>query len=84
MSLALEEIKVVDVPQLVAGPAAAQHLGDFGAEVIHVEAPLTGDPWRGFLDAVGATGSTWGPPSEINYPFDIFNRNKRGLSLDLS
>lgn len=84
MSSALKGIKVVDVSQFVAGPAAAQHLGDFGAEVIHVEAPLTGDPWRGFLNGSAAAGGTWAPPSEINYPFEIFNRNKRSLSLDLS
>ena len=75
MSLALKGIKVVDVSQAVAAPTAARHLGDFGADVIHVEPPLTGDSWRG--------GQGF-PPSEIDYSFETFNRNKRSLSLDLS
>ena len=48
MALALEGIKVVDVSQVAAVPMAARHLADFGADVIHVENPATGDFWRGY------------------------------------
>ena len=83
MSQALKGIKVVDVSQVVAVPVAARYLGDFGAEVIHVE-PLTGDSWRHFQVAIENSGGIHSPSSEINYAFEAFNRNKRGLTLDLS
>ena len=84
MSLALEGIKVLDVSQAAAVPMAARHLGDFGADVVHVEAPLTGDSWR--VNQAGATrpGAAYAPASEINYTFETFNRNKRSLTLDLA
>ena len=77
MAMALEGIKVVDAAQVAAVPMAARHLADFGADVIHVEPPQTGDSWRYFQG---------GPelPTEINYCFEAFDRNKRGLTLDLS
>ncbi|MEE8374359.1 MAG: CoA transferase, partial [Dehalococcoidia bacterium] len=78
MSLALKGIKVVDVSQAVAVPIAARHLGDFGADVIHVEPPLTGDSWR--TAQAGAGGGGNGSPSEIDSSFETFNRNKRSLS----
>ena len=77
MSMALAGIKVVDAAQVAAVPMAARHLADFGADVIHVEPPQTGDSWRYFQG---------GPvlPTEINYCFETFDRNKRGMTLDLS
>jgi len=83
MSLALKGIKVLDVSQVAAVPMAARHMGDFGAEVIHVEPPQTGDSWRYFA-------ATFTPPSDddaddgISPNFEAFNRNKRSLALDLS
>ena len=60
----------------VAGPAAAGILGDWGAEVIKIEPPL-GDPMRGILSLlVGA--------ESVNPPFELDNRNKRSVGLDLS
>ncbi len=82
MSLALKGIKVVDASQAVAVPMAARHLGDFGADVIHVEPPLTGDSWR--ADPAGVGGGSNGSLSELDSSFETFNRNKRSLSLDLS
>lgn len=82
MALALEGIKVVDVSQVAAVPMAARHLADFGADVIHVENPATGDFWRGFQ--AGTAGGTAGVPSDINYNWENFNRNKRSVTLDLS
>jgi len=60
----------------VAGPAAAGILGDWGAEVIKIEPPL-GDPMRGILSMLGNADS-------VNPPFELDNRNKRSVGLDLS
>jgi formyl-CoA transferase len=72
----LEGIRVLDLSRVLAGPYAAMVLGDLGAEVIKVERPTSGDDLRG-----------WGPPfassGESTY-FVGVNRNKRGISLDLS
>jgi crotonobetainyl-CoA:carnitine CoA-transferase CaiB-like acyl-CoA transferase len=46
MSTALKGIKVIDCSQVAAVPMCARILGDFGADVIHVENPVTGDYWR--------------------------------------
>ncbi|MDV7400579.1 CoA transferase, partial [Arthrospira platensis SPKY1] len=43
---ALEGVRVLELGQLIAGPFAAKTLGDFGADVIKVEPPGTGDPLR--------------------------------------
>lgn len=84
MSLALKGLKVLDISQAATVPMGARHLGDFGADVIHIEHPLTGDSWR--VNQAGTTrpGSTYAPASEINYTWETFNRNKRSLTLDLS
>jgi crotonobetainyl-CoA:carnitine CoA-transferase CaiB-like acyl-CoA transferase len=68
MALALEGIKVVDVSQVAAVPMAARLLADFGADVIKIENPTTGDFFRGYSPGV----------------WENFNRNKRGMTLDLS
>ena len=81
MPLALEGIKVVDVSQVAAAPVAARHLADFGADVIHVESPVTGDFWRGYQSG---HGGNVGITSEINYNWENYNRNKRSLTLNLS
>ena len=87
MGLALEGIKVVDVSQVAAVPMAARHLADFGADVIHVEPPLTGDSWRAFQP--GAPISEVNPgqidnTDYIDYNWENYNRNKRGVVIDLS
>jgi crotonobetainyl-CoA:carnitine CoA-transferase CaiB-like acyl-CoA transferase len=71
MSGALNGIKVLEAASFVTGPFAAQLLADMGAEVIKIEEPKRGDPFRG-----------WG---ERNYAatFGSLNRNKRSLALDL-
>ncbi len=71
---ALDGITVVDLTQALAGPYCTQLLGDFGARVIKIERPGSGDQSRG-----------WGPPfveGESSY-FMGTNRNKESLSLDL-
>ncbi len=72
----MEGIKVVEVGMWVAGPAAAGILGDWGADVIKIEPPL-GDPMRGVLSMLATADN-------INPPFELDNRNKRSIGLDLS
>src|SRR6266851_247605 len=69
-------LKVVDLASFIAGPGAAVILSDFGADVIKVEPP-TGDLWR-----IGYKIPPQ-PRAEVNYPWHLNNRNKRGLSVDL-
>jgi formyl-CoA transferase len=70
-------LKVVDLASFIAGPAAATVLSDFGAEVIKVEPPGFGDPYRNFYRTPP------NPACETNYAWQLTNRNKRGLALDL-
>jgi crotonobetainyl-CoA:carnitine CoA-transferase CaiB-like acyl-CoA transferase len=70
----LDSIHVVDLTEALAGPYCAMLLGDFGADVIKVERPKTGDQSRG-----------WGPPfvgSESAY-YLATNRNKRSIAVNL-
>src|SRR4051794_1268485 len=71
----MEGIKVVEVGMWVAGPSASAVLGDWGADVIKIEPP-DGDPFRGLLSAFGGDGSS--------PPFELDNRNKRSIALNLS
>jgi len=81
MKSPLEGIKVIDVSQVIAAPLCARHLADFGANVIHVENAKSGDFWRDFLQDVGGVTAV---PSHINYNWEVFNRNKKSIALDLS
>jgi crotonobetainyl-CoA:carnitine CoA-transferase CaiB-like acyl-CoA transferase len=67
--------RVLDCSIAMAGPFAAQRLGDLGAEVIKVE-PVTGE-WQRHVSAGGAQGN------RINVSFLSLNRNKRSLAIDL-
>ena len=82
MSSALAGIKVIDVSQVAAVPVAARHLADFGADVLHIENPKTGDSWRVYQ--AGQDTGRAGAPSEINYNWENFNRNKRSVTVDIS
>jgi len=82
MSMALDGIRVIDCSQVAAVPMAARILGDFGADVIHVENPTTGDYWRVFKDAMAEQGNAC--PSDFDYNWENYNRNKRSLTLDLT
>jgi crotonobetainyl-CoA:carnitine CoA-transferase CaiB-like acyl-CoA transferase len=74
----LEGIKVVEIGFWVAGPATAGILADWGASVVKVEPPPAGDPFRGiFLSAVGID-------VPFNPPFELDNRGKRSVAIDLS
>ena len=76
MSGPLEGIRVVEIGFWVAGPSAAAILGDWGADVIKIEPP-NGDPSRGFL------ASVTGEPIPVNPLFELDNRGKRSIVLDL-
>jgi crotonobetainyl-CoA:carnitine CoA-transferase CaiB-like acyl-CoA transferase len=71
MAGALEGIRVVEFANYVSGPYAGMLLGDLGAEVIKVESPDGGDPFRG-----------WGRV-EYSPTFGSVNRNKKSVVLDL-
>ena len=72
----LDGVKVVELGVWVAGPAAAAILADWGADVVKVEPP-TGDPARRF-------GTMLGLDLDVNPPFDLDNRSKRSIVLDLT
>ncbi len=69
----LDGIKVVELGVWVAGPSCAAMLADWGANVIKIEPP-EGDPFRGLGAAFGAT---------MNPPFELDNRGKRSIALNL-
>lgn len=70
-------LKVLDVGTWVAGPVSTTILADFGADVIKVEMPGTGDQYRGLA------GLPTMPDADANYMWDMDGRNKRSLSLNL-
>ena len=70
-------LKVIDCASYVAAPAAATVLADFGADVIKIEPPGEGDPWRTQYKRPGM------PASDHNHPWLMDDRNKRSLVLDL-
>ncbi len=74
MAMALDDVVVLDLSHALAGPFASTMLGDFGADVIKIEAPGSGDIAR-----------AWGPPfygPEAAY-FVHLNRNKKSVGIDL-
>ncbi|MBK5416058.1 CaiB/BaiF CoA transferase family protein [Pseudomonas sp. TH31] len=71
------DLRVVDFSSYIAGPAATTILSDFGATVIKVEPPGVGDPYRNFYKLPP------NPVSEHNYTWQLTNRNKRSIALDL-
>jgi len=75
MTTALKNIRVLDMSRVLAGPWAGQLLGDYGADVVKIERPQTGDDTR-----------QWGPPwlgTESAY-FLSTNRNKRSVTIDIA
>ncbi len=71
--IALHGLKVLELGQLIAGPFAARTLADFGADVIKVEPPGTGDPLRTWRLQRDGTSVWW----------EVQSRNKRSVCLDL-
>ena len=73
----LEGLRVVELATFVFGPAAGTVLGDFGAEVIHIEHPQTGDPYR-MLPQLKPL-----PECEENYCWMLTARGKKSIALDV-
>ena len=73
----LSGLRVIDCGTYIAGPAAATIMSDFGAEVIKIERPPHGDPYRHLSFLKGM------PVSEHNYCWLLDARNKKSLALDL-
>lgn len=73
MQKPLQGIRVIELGQLIAGPFAAKMLGEFGADVIKIEPPGTGDPLRKWRLLHDGTSVWWA----------VSSRNKRSVTLDL-
>jgi formyl-CoA transferase len=71
-------LKVIDCASFIAAPAAATVLSDFGAEVIKIEPPGRGDPYRALPQVPG------NPTSPHNYVWMLESRNKKSIALDLT
>jgi crotonobetainyl-CoA:carnitine CoA-transferase CaiB-like acyl-CoA transferase len=70
---ALDGLRIIDFSHVFQGPVGTQLLGDFGADVIKIERPGSGDWSR-----------SWGPfVKGVSLPFASLNRNKRSVTLDL-
>src|SRR5665213_1133149 len=72
-----EGLKVLDCASFIAAPAAATVLSDFGADVIKIEPPGLGDPYRSLAKLPGY------PASPHNFAWILESRNKKSLALDL-
>nr|WP_295469119.1 CoA transferase [Mesorhizobium sp.] len=70
MTKILKDVRVIEMGTYITGPAAGMHLADLGADVIKVEKPETGDPFRAFK------GGLYSPH------YQTYNRNKRSIALD--
>ena len=73
MTLPLSGLRVIELGQLIAGPFASKMLGEFGADVIKVEPPETGDPLRAWRMLHDGTSVWWAAHA----------RNKRSITLNL-
>ena len=71
------DLKVLDMGSWIAGPVASTILADYGAQVIKVEAPEIGDGYRAFA------GMASTPTHLENYAWEMDNRNKRSITLNL-
>ena len=74
----MDGVKVVELAVWVAGPATSGLLADWGADVVKIEAPPAGDPYRAFYSAAA------GLALPINPMFELDNRGKRSLLVDLT
>ncbi len=73
----MQGVRVVEIGVWVAGPAAGCILADWGADVVKIEPPGVGDPGRLFSRMLGAD-------LPFNPPFEMDNRNKRSIVIDLA
>src|SRR5436305_7909242 len=76
----MEGVRVVEVASWTYVPAAGAVLAEWGAEVIKVEHPVTGDPQRG-LSAMGLVPQG---PGGVDYMIELPNRGKKSVGIDLT
>src|SRR5215468_10830617 len=79
MARVLEGVRVVEVAQWWFVPSAGAVLADWGADVIKVEHPVTGDPQRGLV-----TSGFFPPTGGVNFMMEQSNRGKRSVGIDLA
>jgi crotonobetainyl-CoA:carnitine CoA-transferase CaiB-like acyl-CoA transferase len=75
----LDGVRVVEVAIFAFVPSAGAILADWGADVLKIEHPVTGDPQRGI--------PAWGVPAEVrgvHHLFEVANRGKRSMGLDVA
>ncbi len=75
MNLPLADLRVIDASTVLAGPACARYLADFGADVIKVERPGSGDGTRDMFRR--------DPDDDVTYFWKLLGRGKRAIVLDL-
>ena len=78
--LPLAGLKVLDLSMFLAGPSCAQILADAGADVVKVESIQRIDGWRGSSTPADSAAPSW----ESSPHFNWINRNKRGITLNLT
>ncbi len=78
MTLPLDDIRVIEIDSWMAAPSAAAILSDLGADVIKIE-PITGDPMRNTTRPAKVEG----PFKGYDFQFDVDNRGKRSIAVDL-
>ncbi len=78
MQSILSGLRVIDCSTYIVGPAAAAILSDFGADVIKIERPPYGDPYRYLTTVQGM------PACDQNYCWILDGRNKKSVALNLS
>lgn len=76
----MDGVRVLEVATWTFVPAAGAVLADWGADVIKIEHPITGDPQRGLI----SSGIIPGGPSAVNYIIEQPNRGKRSVAIDIS
>jgi len=74
----LDGVRVIDMARLLAGPLAAQHLADLGAEVIKIERPREGDDSRSWEPSFESAGE------RLSAPFCAANRGKKSVTIDFA
>lgn len=89
MVSSLEGIRVIEMAGAAAVPMAGRLMADWGADVIHIEHPATGDTLRHVQASAGSTGTIGGGAvtialSDIPYVMLNYNRGKRSLTVDLA
>ena len=79
MEHVLKGIRIVEVAQWWFVPSAGAVLADWGADVIKIEHPVTGDPQRGLV-----TSGFFPPTGGVNFMMEQSNRGKRSVGIDLA